>query len=108
MKNSPLEKTRGPIYGYPFDYNDGRARVSNGKSTGMSATSTNTIEIILNGEPRQIPQGLSVAGLLAHIGIVADRVAVELNRTIVRKPDWCSTAVPDCAHIEVVQFVGGG
>jgi len=74
----------------------------------MSVTPSNTIEITVNGEPRQIPDGLSVAEFLAHIGIVADRVAVELNRAIVRKPEWSSTMVPPDAHIEVVQFVGGG
>jgi sulfur carrier protein len=74
----------------------------------MSVTPTKTIDIILNGEPRQVPEGLSVADLLVHIGIVADRVAVEVNRAIVRKPDWSTTLVADCAHIEVVQFVGGG
>ena len=74
----------------------------------MSVTRTNTIEIVLNGEPRSIPEGLSVQGLLEHIGIVADRVAVELNRTIVRKPDWAATAIGANAHVEVVQFVGGG
>ena len=69
---------------------------------------TPTIDVILNGEPRQIPDGLSVQDLLAHIGIVADRVAVELDRSIVRKPEWAGTIVRAGATIEVVQFVGGG
>jgi len=74
----------------------------------MSVTQTNTIEIVLNGNLRSIPAGLSVLGLLEHIGIVADRVAVELDRSIVRKPDWAGTAVEAGAHVEVVHFVGGG
>ncbi len=74
----------------------------------MSVSPTNTIQIILNGEPRQVPEELSVADLLVHIGIVADRVAVELNRDIVRKTEWPTQTVPDGAHVEVVQFVGGG
>jgi thiamine biosynthesis protein ThiS len=66
------------------------------------------IEIRLNGESRQIPSGLNIPALLAHIEIPADRVAVELNRAIVRKSDWESTRIEAGAEVEVVHFVGGG
>jgi sulfur carrier protein len=46
--------------------------------------------------------------LLAELGIASDRVAVELNRAIVRKPQWEATPVLDGAQLEIVQFVGGG
>jgi thiamine biosynthesis protein ThiS len=46
--------------------------------------------------------------LLRFLQIDPDRVAVELNRKIVRQPEWSGTAVPDGANIEIVQFVGGG
>lgn len=49
-----------------------------------------------------------MAGLLEHLGIVADRVAVEVNRGIVRRPEWGSTQLGPAAQIEIVQFVGGG
>ncbi len=65
-------------------------------------------EISVNGEPKQIPFGLSVEGLLAHLGVSADRVAVELNRAIVRKRDWAGTQIPASAKVEIVEFVGGG
>lgn len=66
------------------------------------------IDIVLNGEPRQVPEGLTVDAFLRHAGIDPERVAVELNREIVRKPAWAQTQVPANAKIEVVQFVGGG
>jgi thiamine biosynthesis protein ThiS len=66
------------------------------------------IEITVNGETRRAPAGLSVRALLEVLGVTADRVAVELNRVIVRKPDWDHTLVVDGARIEIVQFVGGG
>jgi sulfur carrier protein len=66
------------------------------------------IAIVLNGEPRSVPEGLNVAGLLKHLEIDGGRVAVELNREIVRKPEWESAEVPDGAQVEVVWFVGGG
>ncbi len=55
-----------------------------------------------------MPAGLHVAGLLQCLAIDGARVAVELNRAIVRKQDWPTTPVPDGAQIEIVWFVGGG
>jgi thiamine biosynthesis protein ThiS len=67
-----------------------------------------TIEVVVNGETRRAPRGCNVLGLLEALGVVPDRVAVELNRAIVRRPDWESTPVESGAQIEIVQFVGGG
>jgi len=67
-----------------------------------------TIEIVVNGKLQQVPGGLSVAGLLAHLEIDPERVAVELNRSIVRKPEWESALVGEGANVEIVWFVGGG
>ena len=74
----------------------------------MPENQTNPIEIIVNGEPRSVPPGLTVAALLAHLGVEAGRVAVELNHQIVRKPAWTETRVEAGARVEIVQFVGGG
>jgi thiamine biosynthesis protein ThiS len=74
----------------------------------MQTSDTKTIEVVLNGEPRRVPQGFHVAQLLDHLSIDPAKVAVELNRSIVRKPEWSKTPVNDGAEIEVVWFVGGG
>ena len=66
------------------------------------------IEIRLNGETRQTPEGLTIVGLLQFLDIHSDRVAVELNRAIVRKPDWEATRIESGAEGEVVHFVSGG
>jgi len=66
------------------------------------------IEIVVNGERRTVPSGQNLVEILANLGLEADRVAIELNRTIVRKSDWSTTVVTDGASLEVVQFVGGG
>jgi sulfur carrier protein len=66
------------------------------------------VEVTVNGEPRQIPPERSVAAMLSWLELPAERVAVELNRQIVRKRDWEQTVVPAASHIEVVEFVGGG
>ena len=76
---------------------------------GVNVTlETKTIGIVLNGEARRVPEGLNVAGLLKFLEIDGGRVAVELNRSIVRKAEWDSTKVLDEAQVEVVWFVGGG
>ena len=74
----------------------------------MEVAETKTIGSVLNGEPRRVPEGLNVAGLLEFLAIDASKVAVELNRSIVRKQDWSATVVEDGAELEVVWFVGGG
>jgi thiamine biosynthesis protein ThiS len=66
------------------------------------------IEIVVNGERRFVPPDLNVGELLTALEIASDRVAVELNKDIVRKRDWGNTAVPNGSTIEIVQFVGGG
>jgi thiamine biosynthesis protein ThiS len=64
--------------------------------------------IWINGEPKSVPTGQSVSGLLDWLGVASDRVAVELNKSIVRNRDWETTSVPNGAYIEIVEFVGGG
>ena len=66
------------------------------------------ITVQLNGVRREVAAGLNVRGLLLHLGIAPQRVAVELNRRIVRQADWDSTPVENGAEVEVVTFVGGG
>ena len=74
----------------------------------MSSAKTEQIRIVVNGQERAAPAGLNVTALLDYLGIEADRVAVELDRAIVRKQAWAATEVPDGANLEIVQFVGGG
>ena len=66
------------------------------------------IEIVLNGEPHTTPEGQTVLGLLEQLRLDPSRVAVELNRRIVKQPRWADTVLQPGAEIEVVQFVGGG
>jgi thiamine biosynthesis protein ThiS len=66
------------------------------------------ITIAVNGEPREIAAGSNVAEMLEQLGVDSQRVAVELNRVIARKPDWTSTIVESGAQVEIVEFVGGG
>jgi thiamine biosynthesis protein ThiS len=75
----------------------------------MGATlSHDSIEIFVNGERKKVAGNQSISELLRELHIESDRVAVELNKAIVRRADWASTSVPPGAALEIVQFVGGG
>jgi sulfur carrier protein len=66
------------------------------------------MQVRLNGELRDIPEGLTVAGLLAHLGVKATRVAVELNDTVVTKDRYDAQRIAKGDAVEIVAFVGGG
>jgi sulfur carrier protein len=66
------------------------------------------IRIGVNGEEREVPAGLDVAGLLAHLGIVAGRVAIERNLDILPRSEWSRTRVAAGDRYEIVHLVGGG
>jgi thiamine biosynthesis protein ThiS len=74
----------------------------------LQSPETNLIEIVVNGETRRPPAGLTILELLGWLDIDRSRVAVELNRNIIRQADWSVTRVEAGAQLEIVQFVGGG
>lgn len=64
--------------------------------------------IKVNGEPREIPEGLTVAKLVEHLGMSDGRVAIELNLDILPRALWRETQVQSNDSFEIVHFVGGG
>lgn len=73
----------------------------------MSDTSA-AISISLNGETRQLPDPISVAALLAAIGLDRRKVAVERNEAIVPRSAYEVTALANGDKLEIVHFIGGG
>jgi thiamine biosynthesis protein ThiS len=74
----------------------------------MESAETKTIEVVVNGAPRRVPEDLSIDRLLVWLEIDPSRVAVERNRVIARKTDWPATHIEPGDHLEIVWFVGGG
>jgi thiamine biosynthesis protein ThiS len=66
------------------------------------------IQIIVNGETREVPDGLGVTTLLSHLGLPADRVAIERNLEILPRSQWLATVVQSGDRYEIVHLVGGG
>ena len=66
------------------------------------------MQITVNGETRQVPYGMMLIELLRELDVVLDRVAVELNRNIVRRTELDTTRLSEGDKLEIVTFVGGG
>jgi sulfur carrier protein len=74
----------------------------------MAASTTKQIEIVVNGQVRLAPSGCTLRELLVWLEVDTERVAVELNRSIVQRQAWDDGTVGPGATLEIVQFVGGG
>jgi thiamine biosynthesis protein ThiS len=66
------------------------------------------VTITLNGEPREVPEPVTLDGLLRHLDLDPRMVVVELNREIVRRPMLAGTPLVEGDTVELVHFVGGG
>ena len=66
------------------------------------------MRVYVNGETKDLSSPISLAELITQLDLPAARVAVELNRAVVRRNDWSTTMLQDDDRIEIVHFVGGG
>jgi sulfur carrier protein len=64
--------------------------------------------IRINGESREIVEGLTIGQLLEELNIRPGRVVIELNRDIVSREAYDSAILKDGDALEIVHFVGGG
>jgi len=82
----------------------------NGKSRagGADMDPRDAIELQVNGEPRRVPGGLTVAGLLDRLEVDRRTVVVELNRRILRRENLEEEQLDAGDRVEIVRFVGGG
>ena len=69
---------------------------------------SSTMTVVCNGEPRSLPNGSTVADLVAALGLRPSQVAVECNKVLVRRTDHAATVLHDGDRLEVVTFFGGG
>ena len=65
------------------------------------------MNLIINGETRAV-SAETLSGLVEHLGMRPDRVAIELNRDIVPRDRWGETRLSEGDRLEIVHFVGGG
>ena len=66
------------------------------------------MQVTINGEVRDLPPGLTLAGLLQHLELTQGLVAIERNREVVPRREHASVLLQPGDVLELVQFVGGG
>jgi thiamine biosynthesis protein ThiS len=66
------------------------------------------LRVQVNGESRELPEELTLSELVGQLSLAPERLAVELNREVVRRAMWEATTLRDGDQVEIVHFVGGG
>jgi len=66
------------------------------------------VTLIVNGEPHDVADALSVADLLQSLDVRAGRVAVEVNEEVVPRGAFAERVLASGDRVEIVNFVGGG
>ena len=66
------------------------------------------MRVTINGEERELPDGITLAALIGYLALAPDRLAIERNREVVRRSDWPQTTLNEDDRVEIIHFVGGG
>lgn len=66
------------------------------------------MHVEINGERREVEDELTVGELIERLSLAPERLAIELNRQVVRRAAWPHTPLKDGDRVEIVHFVGGG
>ena len=70
--------------------------------------SVSFIEIYVNGQARQVPEGCNVARLLDQLDLTGQRIAAEVNREIVPRSHYPLHTLHSGDRLEIVRAIGGG
>ncbi len=66
------------------------------------------MRVIVNGDPSDLPESITVADLVMQLGLNQRRIAVEVNRDIVAREAYGARLLHDGDVVEIVHFIGGG
>ena len=66
------------------------------------------MRILVNGEPQEVEENISLPALVAALKLKAEQIAIELNHNVVRRAQWDNTLLQADDKVEIVHFVGGG
>jgi len=79
-----------------------------GQAAASGSATVDLMRIVLNGEDREVGEGVTVTELLRELGLEGVLVAVERNEEIVPRATHATTHLVEGDAVEVVHFVGGG
>ena len=66
------------------------------------------MKILVNGEKISLPEDSSIEGLIVHLGYQNQRIAIEINKSIIPKSNHSSFLLQDLDKVEIIYAVGGG
>ena len=66
------------------------------------------MELTVNGDTRTLSEGMTVAQLLQQLAVTPERVAVEVNLTVLKRAQHPTTLLQEGDQVEIVQLIGGG
>jgi thiamine biosynthesis protein ThiS len=66
------------------------------------------LNLRINGVDREVVDNVSLKELVTQLDLTRERIAIELNKNVVRRSDWPSTVLKENDRVEIVHFVGGG
>jgi thiamine biosynthesis protein ThiS len=66
------------------------------------------LRVQVNGEIRELPEKITLLDLVRELSLAPERLAIELNREVVRRAAWPETEMREGDTVEIVHFVGGG
>ena len=66
------------------------------------------MQILVNGDPREIPDGLTLDRLVEDLGLAGKRIAIEVNAELVPRTAFPGYALAPGDRVEIIQAVGGG
>jgi len=66
------------------------------------------MDLVINGEPRELPDGITAAQLIEQLGLAEQRLAMEVNREIVPRSAFGDYTFKPGDQIEIVRAIGGG
>ena len=66
------------------------------------------MKILVNGEKISLPEDSSIEGLIVHLGYQNQRIAIEINESIIPKSNHSSFILQDLDKVEIINAVGGG
>ena len=66
------------------------------------------MNVIVNGETREMPAETTLSAMIELLGLPDERIAIELNKAVIRPSRWDEAVLSDGDAVEIVHFVGGG
>ena len=66
------------------------------------------MRVTVNGEPRELPDAMTVADLVAQLGLSQRRIAVEINLEVIAREHYAARSLHGGDTVEIVHFIGGG